>query len=140
MTPHLRMLVPATIALFALAACAGLSSSTDALPGLSARERHALAETFYWRPEQPTPRYDFVRLDALLRRSTDPTLDGERAKEQTSALALALAAAGDEAFSAALARQSEAVRRAVARSGIAYLWTYYGLLYPRTQAILPPSA
>ena len=140
MTPHLRMLVPATIALFACAACAGVSPSTDARPGLSARERHALAESFHWRPEQPTPRYDSAHLDALLRRSADLTLDGERAEAQTSALALALATVGDEAFSAALARQSEAVRQAVAHSGIAYLRTHYRLLYPRTQAILPPGA
>ena len=140
MTAHLRLCFPAFVALFTLAGCAGLSSSAESQPGFSAHERHALAETFYWRPEQPTPRYDSERLDALLRRSTDPTLDGERAEEQTSALALALTAAGDDAFAGALARQSTAVRRAVARSGISYLWTRYGLLYPRTQAMLPPSA
>ena len=133
---NIRCLVGAAfIAVFALnVGCASLQPA-DSQPGLNGRERHALTESFYWLPNQPTPTYHPEQLDALLSRSTDPTLDGGRAEMQASVVALALAAVGDELFAAALERQSVEVRQAVARE-ISHLWTHYRLRYPRTQAML----
>jgi hypothetical protein len=139
------------LALAWIAGCTTLQPP-DAQPGLNAREQRALRECFYWQPALPTPWtartgngmpigtpiYTSEQLDDRLRRSADPSLDGERAELQASELALALAAAGDEAFSAALARQTRQVREAVARSAVTYLWTHYHLHYPETEAMLQP--
>ena len=106
-----------------------------ARPGLSRRETEALIKTYYWKREFPTPSYSDKALDALLASSADPTLDGERAELQASAVAVALAAIGDARFAHSLSRQTEAVRHAVARD-ISLLWRRYGLHYPRTQSLL----
>ena len=81
--------------------------------------------------------YTTEQLDALLRRSADPTLDGEYAEGQTSAVVWALASVGDDRFSRAIGRQPEEVKRAVARDVVA-LWRRYGLHYPKTQRVLQP--
>jgi hypothetical protein len=107
----------------------------DAQPGMSHRETQALVETYYWQRHSPTPSYSDLQLDALLARSADPTLDGERGEEQASAVAVALTVVGDQRFAQALSHQSRAVRKAVARD-ISSLWTHYRLDYPQTQALL----
>ena len=127
-----------TLALVLCAGCAELSQPADDRPGLNAREKHALIEAFYWRPERPIPDYTSERLDALLSRAANSNLDGERGENYVSELALALAEAGDQAFAASLRRQPEGRRREVAHSGLSYLWTHYHLRYPVTQALLRP--
>ena len=102
---------------------------------MSRRETEALAKTFYWKPEFPTPSYSENALDALLASSADPTLDGESAELQSSAVAVALAVVGDERFALSLSRQTKSVRDAVARD-ISPLWMCYGLNYPRAQSLL----
>ena len=104
-------------------------------PGMSRRETQALVETYYWQRHFPTPAYSDTQLDALLARSADPSLDGERGEEQASAVAVALAVVGDQHFARALSHQSRAVQGAIARD-ISYLWTHYRLDYPQTQALL----
>ena len=73
----------------------------------------------------------------MLHRSADPTLDGEYAESQMSAVVWALATVGDDTFSEAVARQPDAVKCAVARD-LANLWNRYGLHYPKTQSVLQP--
>jgi hypothetical protein len=110
----------------------------DAQPGLNARECQALAETFYWQPNSGYPSYTAEQLNALLSRSADTSLDGERGEKQASDVALALASVGDDTFVTALEGQPASVRHGVARSGVPCLWTHYHLRYPKTQALLEP--
>ncbi len=102
---------------------------------MSRRETRALVATYYWQRHFPTPSYTDRSVDALLARSADPTLDGEGAEWQASAVAVALSVVGDEGFAAALSHQPSAVRHAVSRD-ISDLWTHYQLRYPQTQALL----
>ena len=103
--------------------------------GVSEREARALAENYYWQRRFPMSTYSDDALDAVLAHSADPTLDGERAEGQASAVAVALTVVGDQRFAAALSRQSPTVRHAVSRD-ISYLWTHDQLHYPQTQALL----
>ena len=96
-----------------------------------------LVSDYYWHAGTPPPRYTSEQLDALLRRSADPTLDGGNAEQQASRVAVALAAVGDDQFSQILAYQHPNVKRAVARE-VRYLWTNHGLHYPKTEALLRP--
>ena len=118
----------------ALVSC---TTYTDAGPRISQAERHVLVTDYYWRPDAPPRAYTEAQLDALLRASADPTLDGEDAEAQTSRVVLALASVGDEAFAQSVANQPESVRRVIARD-VAPLWRRYGLHYPRTQSVLQP--
>jgi hypothetical protein len=119
------------------AAIAGCISSgpSDASPGLNHREIQALSESYYWKPEFGVPSYSDEDLARLLASSVGLDHNGERAEEQASAVAIALAATGDRKFAAALARQSDPVKQAV-YTDVHYLWTHYGLRYPRTQKLL----
>jgi len=117
-----------------LASC---STYFAAASGISPDEIRVLVSTYYWQPGQKPFTYTAEQLDALLRRSTDPTLDGDTAEGETAALVWALATVGDGIFSQALARQSEAVKRAVARD-VSYLWTHFKLHYPKTERVLQP--
>ena len=96
-----------------------------------------LVSDYYWKRDSRAPTYSAAQLDALLRASADPTLDGARAEMQASRVVVALASIGDDLFSQALMRQSTPVKRAVARE-IVYLWSRDGLHYPKTQAVLQP--
>ena len=72
-------------------------------------------------------------------RRDNPQLDGEYAEIALSRVVVALAAAGDDAFADALARQPVRVRKQLA-CHLALLWTRYKLTYPRTHALLQPNA
>ena len=109
-------------------------TESDAAAGISSREMRALETTYYWKPEDTPPKYAAGELETLMDRSTDPTLDGEYAEGQASALAVALATVGDELFAKTLATRNRDVQAAVIRY-IDYMWTHYKLRYPRTQAI-----
>ena len=113
------------------------STYTAAAPGISPAEERVLEASYYWHRGQKPFTYTPEQLDHLLRRSADATLDGERAESQTSAVVWALATVGDDAFSQAVRRQSEAVKRAVGRD-IEDLWRRYGLHYPKTESVLQP--
>ena len=115
-----------------LAACGTYSAAP---PGISPDETRALVAGYYWQPRAQPSSYTPEQLDALLRRSGDPTLDGEYAEAQASRLAVALVSVGDKKFAEALSRQSTEVKRMVGLF-ISPLWTRYGLHYPRTQAVL----
>ena len=115
-----------------LAACGTYSA---AAPGISPDEARALVAGYYWQPRAQPSSYTPEHLDALLRRSGDPALDGEYAEAQASRLAVALASVGDKKFAEALSSQSTEVKRMVGLF-ISPLWTRYGLHYPRTQAVL----
>ena len=117
-----------------LSSCASFEAPA-AHAGFNRREIHALVETYYWKAEYPAPSYSDQQLSDRLSASADPTLDGERAESQASAVAIALCAVGDDRFAAALSKQPEAVQRAVFR-WISYFWTHYGLHYPKTQQLL----
>jgi hypothetical protein len=119
------------------AAFAGCATREAAAPGISSDEMRVLVSDYYWKRDLPEPKYTAAQLDALLRASADPTLDGARAEMQASRVAVALASVGDAAFSQALMRQSVSVKRAVARE-IVYLWSRHSLHYPKTQALLQP--
>jgi len=124
------------ILLFAaiLSACV-TSGPPDARPGLNDREMHALEETYYWQPEFGVPSYSDSALSQLLAGTADNTQNGERSEEHASDIALALASVGDDRFSASLSKQSKYDQKAISRE-IAYLWTGYGLRYPKTQKLL----
>ena len=113
------------------------SSLPAAAPGFSRDETRVLVSTYYWQQGQKPFTYTSEQLDALLRRSADPAFDGEMAESATIALVCALAAVGDDIFSQALTRHSEAVKRAVARD-VSYLWTHFKLHYPKTERVLRP--
>jgi hypothetical protein len=119
---------------FMFQGCAAFESpASDA--GMSRRETNVLVKNYYWKRELPIPTYTDHALDTLLAASANPKLDGALSEEQASAVAVALAVVGDERFSSALSRQSDAVKRAVARD-ISYMWTHYRLEYPRTRSLL----
>jgi hypothetical protein len=105
-----------------------------AASGISPDEMRVLVAGYYWHTDAQLPTYTHEQLDQLLRRSDDPTLDGEYAEAQASRLAVALAAVGDEQFAAALSHQPARVQRSVAFF-ISALWTHYGLHYPRTEVV-----
>src|SRR5262245_37885766 len=114
---------------------AGCATHDAAAPGISSQEMRVLVSDYYWQPNMPAPRYTSNQLDALLRASADPTLDGERSEAQTSRLVVALASVGDERFAEALSLQSVRVKHMVAFF-ISVLWKRDGLHYPRTEAVL----
>jgi hypothetical protein len=106
--------------------------------GISRREVKALRDASVWVGQLPLPKsadYTEDALASLFAESADPTLDGERAESHSYALALALAASGDDRFAAALLRQPPAIRRAVLRD-VSPLWTRHDLHYPRTESLL----
>lgn len=115
----------------------GCATRDVAAPGINVQEMQVLIADYYWHAGTPPPRYTSEQLDALLRCSADPTLDGGNAEQQASRVAVALAVAGDEQFSQVLVHQPQNVRRAVAHE-IRYLWTNHHLHYPKTEALLRP--
>ncbi len=92
---------------------------------------------YYWPAGHKPFTYTIEQLDALLRRSADPTLDGEYAEAQISAVVWALVSVGDDTFGQAVGRQPASVKRAVARD-VSELWRRYGLHYPKTERVLQP--
>ena len=104
-------------------------------PGMSHRETETLIKTYYWQRKFPVPSYTDEALDALLAASADPTLDGERAEVQASAVAVALTVVGDQRFAHSLSQQPATVRHRVG-AWISDLWTHHQLRYPQTQALL----
>jgi hypothetical protein len=102
---------------------------------VSGRESRVLVNNYYWKREFPIPSYTDQELNILLAASANPKLDGALTEEQASKVAVALAVVGDERFSSVLLRQSDAVKRAVARD-ISPLWTHYRLEYPKTRSLL----
>lgn len=114
-----------------LSSCA---SVTDGGVGISKAEMHALRENYYWEEDNIPPRFGPGELERRMDRSADPSLDGERAEGQSSAVAVALATVGDERFSATLATRSQEVQAAVI-GDVRYMWTHYRLHHPKTQAI-----
>ena len=114
-----------------LSACAPI---TDSAVGISKAEMVALKENYYWKEDYAPPTFGPGELEALMDRSADPTLDGEYAEGQSSAVAVALATVGDERFATTLATRSREVQVAVIRS-VSYMWTHYRLDHPQTQVI-----
>lgn len=134
--PTSRMKTHPLLAILPLAllpACA--PTIKDAAPGISPAEMHALKESYYWGEHHSPRSFGPGDLEKLMDRSADPTLDGERAEGQTTALAVALTSVGDETFSTLLASRSLEVQASVTRGLFANLWTHYKLHYPKTQAI-----
>jgi len=127
-------IITLAIAVSAFEGCTAFDTPA-AQPGMSRRETEALVRSYYWQRKWTSPSYSDAQLDALLAHSADPKLDGERAEEQAAAVAVALTVVGDQRFARALSRQSHKVQEAV-NSEILYLWTYYRLDYPQTQALL----
>ncbi|MEO5716253.1 MAG: hypothetical protein ABIT37_22425 [Luteolibacter sp.] len=119
--------------LILLASCA-LPPHDDARPGINRAEAAALKENYYWRPGDPTAVGDDASLEALMRRSINPGLDGEGAELQISRVAVALAEVGDDRFCAVLSRQEPAEQKEVTDS-ICYMWRHYELRYPKTRVI-----
>jgi len=117
-----------------LAACSTYSATA---PGISPNEMRVLVAEYYWQPERKPFTYTPEQLDRLLRRSADPSLDGEYAEGQTASVVWALVFVGDDRFSHAVAREPEEVKRAVARD-VSDLWRRHGLRYPKTQRVLQP--
>ena len=116
-------------------ALVGCATHDAAAPGLSAAEMRVLVSDHYWNRDLPTPTYSAAQLDALLRASADPTLDGERSEAQTTRLVVALASVGDQKFAEALSRQSKRVKHMVGFFISGFL-TRHNLRYPRTQLVL----
>ena len=114
-----------------LSSCAQM---TDGSSGISKAEMNALKENYYWEEGDIPPSFGPGELERRMDRSADPSLDGERAEGQSSAVAAALATVGDERFSATLATRSREVQAAVI-GDVRYMWTHYGLHHPKTQAI-----
>jgi hypothetical protein len=106
----------------------------DAAAGISNAEMNALTENFYWKEDYEVPSYAPGELEKRMDRSADPTLDGEYAEGQTTAILVALATVGDEHFAATLATRSHEVQVAVLRS-CSFMWRTYPLDHPKTQAI-----
>lgn len=107
-------------------------------PGISRREAQVLRHSYVWFGQLPSgksPHYTGEELASLFAESADPTLAGERAESHTYALALALAAVGDDRFATALSRQPTAIQQPVLRD-VSPLWLKGGLHYPRTEALL----
>lgn len=96
-----------------------------------------LADGWAWRRKWDHAFYSDHELIALMEKSTDPSLDGERAENYSLELAGALATVGDQRFAHLHASRSGVVKKAVAFHSH-FLWDYYHLLYPETQAILQP--
>jgi hypothetical protein len=117
-----------------LSAC---STYSTAAPDISPNEMRVLVAQYYWQPDRKPFTYTSEQLDRLLRRSADPTLDGEYAEAQTASVVWALVFVGDERFSQAVAREPDEVKRAVARD-VENLWRRHGLHYPKTQRVLQP--
>jgi hypothetical protein len=126
---RISALVSGTVA---VASCATYDT---AAPGITAEEMSVLVSEYCWQPNAQPPHYTSEGLDALLRASADPTLDGARSEAQTSRLAVALAAVGDQRFAEALSQQSYRVKHMVAFF-ISDLWKRHGFHYPRTEAVL----
>jgi hypothetical protein len=106
----------------------------DGAVGISKAEMKALTENFYWEREYEVPTYGPGELEKLMDRSADPTLDGEYAEGQTTAILVALANVGDKRFAATLATRSHEVQVAVLGS-CRFMWRTYPLSHPKTQAI-----
>ena len=119
------------IALTCLPSCAPIK---DGAAGVSNAEMRALTENFYWKQEYEVPTYGPGELAKLMDRSADPTLDGEYAEGQTTAILVALATVGDERFAATLATRSHEVQISVLGS-CSFMWRTYPIDHPKTQAI-----
>jgi hypothetical protein len=115
----------------------GCATQDAAAPSINSEEMRVLTSDYYWHRGTPLPRYTSEQLDALVRASADPTLDGAYAEQQASRVAVALALVGDARFSEVLARQPPNVKRAVAHE-IRYMWMKHGLQYPKTEVLLRP--
>jgi hypothetical protein len=124
----LQLFIPAFVV---LSSCAPI---TDRAIGISKAEMAALKVNHYWKEDYKPPTFGPGELEALMDRSTDPTLDGEYGEVQSSDVAVALATVGDERFAKALTTRSREVQVAVIRS-VSYMWIDYRLHYPQTQAI-----
>jgi hypothetical protein len=124
----LQLTIPSLVL---LSSCA---TTTDGASGISKAEMSALKENYYWEEGDIPPSYGPGELERRMDRSADPSLDGERAEGQSSAVAVALATVGDERFSTTLATRSLEVQAAVI-GDVRYMWTHYGLHHPKTQAI-----
>jgi hypothetical protein len=122
------------VILFALTFLPSCAPIKDAAAGISKAEMKALTENFYWKQEYEIPTYGPGELEKLMDRSADPTLDGEYAEGQTTAILVALATVGDERFAATLATRSHEVQVAVLGS-CRFMWRTYPLDHPKTQAI-----
>jgi hypothetical protein len=127
--------------LFAKLMTAGLSiwavsctTIPDSAPGINQAENAALISTYYWKPEFGVPVHDRGSLAALMDKSVDPELDGERAEGHSSSLVMALASTGDDFFASVLESRSEEVQKSV-ECFVSSAWTFNKLNYPRTQAI-----
>ena len=107
---------------------------TDSKVGVNSSEMLALKETYYWEDRYDLPTFKTGELEALMDRSADPSLDGEHAEGQSSAVAVALVTVGDQRFAIALMSRSTDVQNAVI-GDVEYMWMHYGLDYPKTQAI-----
>lgn len=128
------MKIPLHLTILPLVLLPSCASLKDGASGINEAEMHALEENYYWKETYKTPSFAPGELEQLMDSSADPSLDGERAEGQSSAVAVALASVGDERFSAALATRTPEVRAAVAND-VRYLWTHYKLRHPKTQAI-----
>ena len=113
---------------------AGCATVRDSSPGVSKRELAALVHSYYWQPYFVVPTFTDGELAALMDRSGDPSLDGEYAEAQMSAVAVALVTAGDDRFANILKQRSPEVQRAVILH-VRYLWTHNHLSYPLTMAL-----
>ncbi len=118
-------------AIILLGSCASIP---DAAKGINDSEMRALERTYYWKAEYDPPTFSERELQSLMDRSADPSLDGEYAEGQSSAVAVALATVGDKYFATVLATRSAEVQSAVI-GNVRYMWTHYKLQYPMTQAI-----
>ena len=116
----------------------GCATCDVAAPGISPAEMQVLVSDYYWKRDLPAPTYSAAQLDALLRASADPTLDGARSEAQMTRLVVAIASVGDQKFAEALSRQPKRVKHMVGFF-ISGLWTRHDLHYPRTQAVLAAS-
>jgi hypothetical protein len=106
----------------------------DSAPGINPAENAALISTYYWKPEFGIPTHDRSSLAALMDKSVDPELDGERAEGHSSSLVTALASTGDDFFASVLESRSEEVQKSV-EYFVSSAWTFNKLKYPKTQAI-----
>ena len=114
-----------------MASCAAVP---DSAPGINQAENAALMTTYYWKPEFGVPTHDRDSLAALMDRSVDRGLDGERGESHASSLIIALASSGDDFFASVLESRSEVVQKSVEHF-VSSAWTFSKLKYPKTQAI-----
>jgi len=91
-----------------LAAC---STYSPAAPGISPNEMRVLVAEYYWQPDRKPFTYTPEQLDRLLRRSADPSLDGEYAEGQTASVVWALVFVGDPARAQDLPRGARDLER-----------------------------